>query len=77
MTETLEAVFDGMVFRPKGEVHLEPNTEVEITVTTIAKRDGEPGSFLKTALRLNVDGPADFSTRIDEYLYGERDPDEK
>ncbi|MDQ3130431.1 MAG: antitoxin family protein [Acidobacteriota bacterium] len=33
MLNTIEAVFDGAVFRPEGEVELKPNTRVEITVT--------------------------------------------
>ena len=33
MSETIEAVFDGAVFRPEKVVELKPNTRVEITVT--------------------------------------------
>ncbi len=33
MSEIIEAVFDGAVFRPDGAVELKPNTRVEITVT--------------------------------------------
>jgi predicted DNA-binding antitoxin AbrB/MazE fold protein len=33
MYEIIEAVFDGKVFRPQGEVKLQPNTRVEITIT--------------------------------------------
>ena len=33
MLKPIEAVFDGMVFRPESEVELKPNTRVEITVT--------------------------------------------
>ncbi|HEY0461583.1 MAG TPA: antitoxin family protein [Pyrinomonadaceae bacterium] len=33
MSEVIEAVFDGKVFRPEQAVQLEPNTRVEITVT--------------------------------------------
>jgi predicted DNA-binding antitoxin AbrB/MazE fold protein len=32
MLNTIEAVFDGAVFRPESEVKLKPNTRVEITV---------------------------------------------
>ena len=35
MSETIEAVFDGTVFRPESNVALKPNTRVEITVKTI------------------------------------------
>ncbi len=33
MSKTIEAVFDGTVFRPDKDVELKPNTRVEITVT--------------------------------------------
>lgn len=33
MLNTIEAVFDGIVFRPESEVGLQPNTRVEITIT--------------------------------------------
>jgi predicted DNA-binding antitoxin AbrB/MazE fold protein len=33
MSNTIEAVFDGKVFRPEQTVELKPNTRVEITVT--------------------------------------------
>lgn len=33
MSNVIEAVFDGTVFRPEQDVELKPNTRVEITVT--------------------------------------------
>lgn len=33
MSNVIEAVFDGSVFRPEQTVELKPNTRVEITVT--------------------------------------------
>jgi predicted DNA-binding antitoxin AbrB/MazE fold protein len=33
MSNIIEAVFDGTVFRPEQTVELKPNTRVEITVT--------------------------------------------
>ena len=44
MAETIEAVFDGAVFRPVGEVGLKPNTPVEITVT-IKSIEEKPKKF--------------------------------
>ena len=44
MAETIEAVFDGAVFRPVGEVELKPNTTVEITVT-IKNVEKKPEKF--------------------------------
>jgi predicted DNA-binding antitoxin AbrB/MazE fold protein len=68
MVKTIEATFDGTVFRPTEPVLLEPNTRVKITFKT------EPAtklrSFLDTARSLNLDGPADWSEKVEEYLYG-------
>ena len=71
MTTTLYATFDGEVLRPDHPVPLAPNTRVRITVET--EHEGEPGtgSFLRTAQDLNLDGPADWSARLNDYLYGE------
>ena len=33
MSDKIEAVFDGTVFRPEQAIELKPNTRVEITVT--------------------------------------------
>lgn len=44
MAETIEAVFDGAVFRPVGEVELKPNTSVEITVT-VKNIEEKPKNF--------------------------------
>ena len=33
MSQTLEATFDGQVFRPVQTVELEPDTQVELVVT--------------------------------------------
>lgn len=32
---------------------------------------GTPYSFLHTARNMNLDGPSDWSARLDDYLYGE------
>jgi predicted DNA-binding antitoxin AbrB/MazE fold protein len=39
MSDTIEAVFDGAVFRPESNVALKPNTRVEITVTVKAIKE--------------------------------------
>lgn len=71
MTTTLYATFDGEVLRPDSPVPLAPNTRVRITVETEQEGESPPGSFLRTAQGLNLDGPPDWSARLDEYLYGE------
>jgi Uncharacterized protein conserved in archaea len=70
MTKTLEATFDGEVFRPDEPVKLQPNTRVQIVVTVKRENDEPPTSFLRVAESLHLQGPADWSSRIDDYLYG-------
>ncbi len=69
MTISIDAVFDGKVFRPSKPVKIQPNTKVRILVeypeTTLV-------SFLDVAQSLNLEGPADWSQKIDEYLYGKQ-----
>ena len=69
MSQTLDAVFDGSVFRPDQPIELEPNTRVRITIEP-APESEEPESFLRVARSLNLDGPRDWSSRLDDYLYG-------
>ena len=69
MTETFEAVFDGAVFRPQGEVKLRPNTRVQITIEADEETDSKPVSFLDVAMSIKFIGPTDMSTRLHEYLY--------
>lgn len=70
MSKTLEAVFDGEVLRPDEPIELEPNTRVRLTIESVETSEKQPKSFLRTALSLNLQGPADWSERLDEYLYG-------
>jgi hypothetical protein len=68
MATTIEATYDGQVFRPAGPVELPPNTTVRITVEPIP---GPPTSFLRTARSLNLEGPPDWASRLEDYLDGE------
>ena len=70
MVKTIEAVFDGTVFRPTESVALPPNTRVRVTIETVLPAESEAPSFLRTARALHLDGPPDWSANIDEYLYG-------
>jgi Protein of unknown function DUF104 len=70
MSQTLDATFDGSVFRPDGPIELEPNTRVRITIEPADTGGQKPDSFLRVARSLNLDGPPDWSSRLDEYLYG-------
>lgn len=70
MSQTLDALFDGKVFRPDQPIELEPNTRVRITIESAATSQPKAESFLQVAQSLNLEGPRDWSTRLDEYLYG-------
>ena len=70
MVKTVEAVFDGKVFRPTEQIELAPNTLVRMTIETMPPAEGETASFLQTARALNLDGPSDWSANLDDYLYG-------
>ena len=68
MTKTLEATFDGKVLHPDEPLELAPDTRVKITIETADEPEKSHVSFLKTALALKLEGPADWSERFEEYL---------
>lgn len=70
MSKTLGATFDGNVFRPDEPVDLKPNTRVQLTVEPAETVERRPGSFLRVARSLELEGPPDWSSRLDGYLYG-------
>jgi len=70
MSQTLDATFDGSVFRPDQPIELEPNTRVRITIEPATESEERSESFLRVARSLNLDGPSDWSSRLDDYLYG-------
>lgn len=72
MSKTLGATFDGNVFRPDEPVELRTNTRVRLTVEPAEVPEREPVSFLGVARSLGLDGPPDWSSRLDEYLYGSK-----
>ncbi len=70
MSHTLKATFDGNVFRPDEPVGLRPNTRVRLIVEPAEDPERRPQSFLRVARSLKLEGPPDWSSRLDEYLYG-------
>ena len=72
MTKTIQATFDGQVFKPDEPISLAPNTRVQITIRSEEITERPPQSFLQTAEALNLEGPPDWSVRVDDYLYGDR-----
>ena len=73
MVKTIEAYFDGTVLRPDEPLELEPHTRVRISVEGIPARRDDTVSFLDTARALRLNGPADWSEKVDSYLYGPSD----
>jgi hypothetical protein len=70
MSTIIEATFDGNVFRPTGDVPLLPNTVVRLTVEPVPATKNGTVSFLETAKGLNLQGPSDWASNLDNYLYG-------
>lgn len=75
MLKTIEAVYDGKAFLPKEPLELEANTRVRLVVETLPLEEDGALSFLEVAAGLHLDGPPDWSSRLDDYLYGELDAD--
>lgn len=68
MSQILEAAFYGQVFRPVKSVELQPDTRVQLVVTVKATPTEKPKSFLRVARSLTLQGPKDWSSRVDDYL---------
>lgn len=67
MATTITATFDGEVLRLDEPLELAPQTRVRITLVS----EPPPCSFLQTAKSLNLEGPPDWSDRLESYLYGD------
>lgn len=72
MTRTVLARFDGEVLRFEEPVELAPDTVVRVLVPDGSEPADEPNSFLRAALEMDLQGPPDWSERLDDYLYGSR-----
>jgi hypothetical protein len=75
MTKTITGTYDGRDIHPDEPLPLPRNTRVTLTwrAEEPAKDEDEDigvSTFLDVALSLNVEGPPDWSARIDHYLYG-------
>jgi hypothetical protein len=73
---SVNATFDGEVVRTDEPLPLPPNARVTVSYETVkeeqepAEETGEPYSFLKAVRAANLQGPPDWSERVDHYLYG-------
>ena len=71
MEKTIEAVFDGKVFHPEGQVDLEPNKPYVLLVTEKKKASGPSNAWgILGKLTGTVDAPEDWAEEHDHYLYG-------
>ena len=73
MTLIVNATYDGKVLKPETPLELEPNTRVRVTIDAEEKPKGEAYAFFRKARTLKLQGPKDWSERLDEYLYGDID----
>ena len=73
MNSTLYLTYDGETLRSDEPLELEAGTRIKVTVEAINPTEptGKPYSFFENALNMNLDGPPDWSARLDDYLYGE------
>ena len=70
MEKTVNATFDGEVFRPDDPVDLEPNTKVTLKLDVKSKKKvGKPYAFLDFLRSANIDAPPDYAANLDDYLY--------
>jgi len=77
MIKAIPAIFDGNNFLLETPVKLKTNTRVLIQIESIINEERpKTKSFLETARSLNIDGPEDWSDRIDYYLYQSQNENE-
>jgi predicted DNA-binding antitoxin AbrB/MazE fold protein len=88
MERIIDATSDGKVFRPDEPVELASNVKVKIVLpdgpkklelkTVKNKKTGHPYAFFEYLQSLDLEGPEDWSTNLDDYLYhGKPFPDQK
>jgi len=77
MATTLTATFDGTVLRLDEPLGLAPNTRVRIMLEPEGAAAAKSRSFLNTARSLELEGPSDWSERLEDYLYGETPGDDE
>ena len=71
MLQELEAIFDGTALQLEVPLNLAVGTRVRIIVESVLPNEQkQPKTFLQTAKSLELQGEADWSEKIDQYLYG-------
>jgi hypothetical protein len=79
---SVDATYDRKIVLPDEPLPLPPNARVVVSFEATGEeqpgkkpeKTGEPYSVLKAALAANLDGPPDWSERVDHYLYGTDEP---
>lgn len=72
MTRTVRGVLEGpTVLRLEEPVELPLHVTVEVTIREQAPDERPASTFLQFAQTLQVEGPADFSERWEEYVAAE------
>ena len=63
MTRTLDAIYDGIVFRPEKPVKIKPNTRVQITVRVEEESNKTVADVASHLFGvIDVEAPTDLST---------------
>jgi 3-methyladenine DNA glycosylase AlkD len=70
MLQTIDAVFDGEVFRPEHAMTLVPHRRYRITVEDIAEAESPNAWDVLDTLAGTVVAPEDWAADNDRYLYG-------
>lgn len=78
MTHTFRATYDGECLHPTEPLPIAPNTEIVLSYEGGGERKpARPGTYMDVALSSRVEGPPDWSERVDHYLYGGMADDEE
>ncbi len=72
MTIHTKAIYDGKVLRLTEPVELKPDTQVDVTLEIPEDANGKAYGFFETALSMDLQGPADWSARFEEYLLNDK-----
>lgn len=72
MTRTIDLIYDGTVLRPVGPVTLEKGKRYKAQLDDTGEEPTtiqNPWNLLRSMEGM-IDGPSDWSTQLDHYLYG-------
>ncbi len=73
MVHIVQALYDGHALHPQEPLPFPPNTRLRVAVEEA--REPQSASFVDVVGNLNLEGPADWSENLEDYLYGRRDVD--